>query len=170
MSCGRIFLVAVCLCTQLVLAQDGSLITGKEGNNVQQVPDFRIPPAGAQSKPWRILPTEPDSDKGRVVMTPEKAQVPGSRIPLAAPQSEPWRILPKPDSDKGRVLTLEMGPEGIIVSPDGPLAAGTTCYAIRSYVVAPDAKDTDSVHPDGYSTCIPATNFRLKRPDDYFAR
>ena len=123
MSCGRIFLVAVCLCTSLSLAQDDSLITGKTGNNVQQVPDFRIP--------------------------------------RAATSSEPWRILPKPDSNKGRV---------IIVSPDGPLAAGTTCYAIRSYVLTPDAKDTDSVHPDGYSTCIPANNFQLKRPDDYFDR
>lgn len=123
MSCGRIFLVAVCLCSPLALAQDDSLITGKAGNHVQQFPDFRIP--------------------------------------QTATPSEPWRILPKTDSDKGRV---------IIVSPDGSLAAGTTCYAIRSFVVAPDAKDTDSVHLDGYSTCIPATNFQLKRPDDYFAR
>ena len=130
MSCCRIFVIAVCLCTPLALAQNHSLITGKAGNNnagnnnnVQQVPDFRIPPA--------------------------------------ATPSEPWRILPKPDSNKGRV---------IIVSPDGPLAAGTTCYAIRSYVLTPDAKDTDSVHPDGYSTCIPANNFQLKRPDDYFDR
>ena len=119
MSCGRIFLVALCLCTPLALAQD--------------VPDLRLPPAATPSEPWRILP-RPDWDKGRVVMTPE------------------------------------IGPEGIIVSSDGSLAAGTTCYAIRSYVVAPDAKDTESVHPDGYSTCIPATNFRLKTPDDYFAR
>ena len=123
MSCSRIFIVAVCLCTPLALAQDDSLITGKTGNKVQQVPDFRIPP-----------PATP---------------------------SEPWRILPKADSNKGRL---------IIVSPDGPLAAGTTCYAIRSYVVAPDAKDTDSVHPDGYSKCIPASNFQLKRPDDHFDR
>ena len=148
MPCGRIFLVALCLCAPLALAQD--------------VPDSRIPPAAKPSEPWRILP-KPDNNNVQ--------QVPGLRIPPAAAPSEPWRILPKPDWDKGRVvMTPEIGPEGIIVSSDGSLAAGTTCYAIRSYVVAPEAKDTESVHPDGYSTCIPATNFRLKAPDDYFAR
>ena len=151
MSCGRILLVAVCLCTPLALAQDDSRITGKAGNNIQQVPDLRIPQTATPSEPWRILPKQDNNVQ----------QVPGLRIPPAAAQSEPWRILPQQDSDKGRV---------IIVSPDEPLAAGTTCYAIRSYVVAPDAKDTDSVHLDGYSTCIPATNFQLTRPDDYFAR
>ena len=151
MSCGRIFLVALCLCTPIALAQDDSLIT---------VPDFR-PPAATPSEPWRILP-KPDNNV---------QQVPGLRIPPAVAPSEPWRILPRPDWDKGRVvITPKIGPEGIIVSSDGSLAAGTTCYAIRSYVVAPDAKDTESVHPDGYSTCIPANNFRLKTPDDYFAR
>jgi hypothetical protein len=161
MSCGRILIVALCLCTPLALAQDDSLITGKAANNVQQGPDFRIPPSATPSEPWRILP-KPDNNV---------QQGPDLRIPPSAAPSEPWRILPKPDWDKGRVvMTPETGPEGIIVSPDGPLAAGTTCYAIRSYVVAPDAKGTDSVHPDGYSTCIPAANFRLKTPDDYLAR
>lgn len=146
MSCGRICLVALFFCTPLALAQG--------------VPDSHIPPAATPSEPWRILP-KPNNNV---------QQVPGLRIPPAAAPSEPWRILPGPDWDKGGVvMTPEIGPEGIIVSSDGTLAGGT-CYAIRSYVVAPDAKDTDSVHPDGYSTCIPATNFRLKTPDDYFAR
>jgi len=74
MSCSRIFLVALCLCTPLALAQDDSLVTGKAANNVQQVPDGRIPPAAPPSEPWRILP-KPDIDV---------QEVPDLRIPAAA--------------------------------------------------------------------------------------
>jgi len=104
MSCSRIFLVALCLCTPLALAQDESLVTGKAANNVQQVPDGRIPPAAPPSEPWRILP-KPDIDV---------QEVPDLRIPAAAAPSEPWRILPKPDWDQGRVV-MTPGPEGVIV-------------------------------------------------------
>lgn len=38
----------------------------------------------------------------------------------------------------------------------------TVCYKIRSYVVARDSKHSDSVHPVGYSTCHPATKYRLR--------
>jgi hypothetical protein len=37
-----------------------------------------------------------------------------------------------------------------------------TCYAIRSYVVARDGKDTDSTHPVSYSTCRPASRYHVK--------
>ena len=100
-------------------------------------------------------------------------QVPNFHTPPAATPSEPWRILPRPDSDKDKgliLITPDIGPEGIIVSPDGPLAAGTTCYAIQSYVVARDSKDSDSVHPVGHSMCIPATRYRLKTADDDVTR
>lgn len=99
--------------------------------------------------------------------------IPDLLTPLAATPSEPWRILPKPDSDKDKgliLITPDLGPEGIIVSPDGLLAAETTCYNIRSYVVSRDSKDSDSVHPVGYSTCIPATRYRLKTANDHVVR
>lgn len=135
MSCSRFLSVALCLCSLSAFAQDHSLILGKDGLNVQQVPDFHTPPA--------------------------------------ATPSEPWRILPKPYSEKDQgliLITPDIGTNGIIVSPDGPLAAGTTCYAIQSYVVAPDSKDSDSVHPVRHSSCIPATHYRLKTADDDVAR
>jgi hypothetical protein len=169
MPCGRIFLVAVCLCTPLAPAQDHSPVSanagqgGSGGQRLQPVPDFRTPRAANPSEPWRILP-KPDSDRDQGLTL---------RTAPAATPSAPWRIFPEPDSDKDRVwmaMTPEMEPEGIIVSPDGPLAAGTTCYAIRNFVVARDAKNADSVHPDRYSTCAPATKFRLRTPDDHFAR
>ena len=39
----------------------------------------------------------------------------------------------------------------------------TLCYKIRSFVVARDSKDSESVHPVGYSTCQPASRYRLKK-------
>jgi len=38
----------------------------------------------------------------------------------------------------------------------------STCYAIRSYVVARDSKDSDSTHPTGYSTCRPSDRYHVK--------
>ena len=43
------------------------------------------------------------------------------------------------------------------------LGDDTLCYKIRSYVVARDSKNSDSVHPVGYSTCQPASRYRLKK-------
>jgi hypothetical protein len=91
---------------------------------------------------------------------------PEFRTPPAATASEPWRIIPKSDKDKGFVLnTPEMDRKGIAVSPDGPLASDFTCLSIRSYVVKRDTKNSDSVHPAGYSTCVPAKRFSLKTAD-----
>lgn len=46
---------------------------------------------------------------------------------------------------------------------------GTVCYTIRSYVVARDRKDSDSVHPAGYSTCQPSNRYRLRTTDKKFS-
>ena len=136
MFCIRLLLIALCLCP-LAVAQDHSLISGKAGSNVQQLPDFRSPTAASPSEPWRILP-KPDSDKDKhvILITPEKG-----------PEDE----------------ALLLQAEALAAMTQ---AAGTTCYAIRSYAVARDSKDSDSVHPVGYSTCIPVTRFRLKPGDD----
>jgi hypothetical protein len=40
--------------------------------------------------------------------------------------------------------------------------ADTTCYTIRSYVVARDSKDSDSTHPAGYSTCRPSNRYQVR--------
>jgi len=46
---------------------------------------------------------------------------------------------------------------------DRQLGDETLCYKIRSFVVARDSKDSESVHPVGYSTCQPASRYRLKK-------
>jgi hypothetical protein len=36
------------------------------------------------------------------------------------------------------------------------------CLKIRSYLMAPDGKNSDSTHLAGYSTCLPASRYRLR--------
>lgn len=53
----------------------------------------------------------------------------------------------------------------ITVSPDGKILAwgiDSTCYAIRSYVVERDDKESDSTHLVRSSTCVPATKYGVK--------
>jgi hypothetical protein len=107
-----------------------------------------------------------------------------------APSSEPWRVLPNdiskpvspPDSltqwQAQHANLLNRQDPGILriappvsaaghlaesqpASPDGQLL-DTTCYAIRSYVFARDRQDSDSTHLVDYSTCQPASRYRLK--------
>jgi hypothetical protein len=93
--------------------------------------------------------------------------IPSFRTAPETTALESGRINPKSDKDKDPiVITPETDRNGILVSPEGPLAAADSlCYAIRSYVVKRDSKDSDSVHPVGYSTCVPATRYRLKTAD-----
>ena len=61
-------------------------------------------------------------------------------------------------------LKLNYGDLAANLNPDaGMIVPGDSyCLKIRSYVVARDSKNSDSVHPAGYTTCVPATRFRLK--------
>jgi len=93
-------------------------------------------------------------------------QTPDVRTAPPATPSEPWRIIPRANEDRGLVFsTPDLGHDGFVVSPGGPLEADTTCFAIRAYVVARDSKNSDSTHPVRYSTCLPANRYRLKTAD-----
>ena len=102
-------------------------------------------------------------------------------VPLTSPSSEPWRIASgqsdggavKNSIDRIRIDQFKVDPKAapfkmesrldpIVVTPEDLAGDGTLCYTIRSYVVARDSKDSDSVHPAGYSTCQPASRYRLK--------
>ena len=52
----------------------------------------------------------------------------------------------------------EVGP--FAIPPDA--FADHYCLNIRSYQVARDRKNSDSTHLVGYSTCLPATKYRLR--------
>ena len=104
---------------------------------------------------------------------------------LAGATSEPWKILS--ESPAGWSTTTSTArpsidhsrdPFSLGANPSGPLLSGiidpnisvrnsvaggdSYCLKIRSYVVARDSKNSDSVHPAGYTTCVPASRFRLR--------
>jgi hypothetical protein len=96
---------------------------------------------------WRIVPnqsSELNSDSTNRIRVDQYRLDPESLKLLTGRQSSQ----PKP-------RTLVMG-------VDGPLDGDGICYTIRSYVVARDSKDSDSTHMTGYSTCQPASRYRVK--------
>jgi hypothetical protein len=52
-------------------------------------------------------------------------------------------------------------PHALVLGPDGVAQEDTFCYSIRGYKVARDNPQSDSTHAIGYSTCQPATRFRM---------
>lgn len=98
--------------------------------------------------------------------------------------SEPWRLMPNRSSDLtansidrmrvdqyvldqgkgdlGSARSNEARTRTLVMGLNGPLDTDATCFTMRSYVVARDSKDSDSTHPAGYSTCQPASKYRLK--------
>lgn len=94
----------------------------------------------------------------------------------SATPAEPWRIFPdspptlasgqtrldqipadQPNLDLRARQLLESQLDKLALDTQGP-----TCYAIRTYVVARDSKDSDSTHPVSYSTCQPTQRYQLK--------
>jgi len=88
-------------------------------------------------------------------------------VDLAATATEPWRIIPnKPD---GRSSILNQSDINWLPAVQSRETTGWEddefCYAIRSYVVARDSKDSDSTHPVSSSTCRPANRYHVKSAD-----
>jgi hypothetical protein len=112
---------------------------------------------------------------------------------LTTAGSEPWRIVfgsasdttasPAPLSSRSTFpLAGDAAKNSILeVSPQDPTASATsigpsvypapsdspdsTCYAIRSYVMARDEKNSDSTHLVRYSTCQAASRYQLRTAD-----
>jgi hypothetical protein len=98
-------------------------------------------------------------------------------LETAPTAGEPWRIIPNLSSDRdsrknntdrdqsaadaGSLHFKPGGQYGLVLRSDGS-EADLTCYAIRSYVVARDSKDSDSTHPAGYSTCRPSDRYQVR--------
>ena len=94
-----------------------------------------------------------------------------SNVP-AATSAEPWRIIENPTSNPESTKRMRVDQfhfdrdlaahrSNLVLGLDGR-DADTTCYKIRSYVVARDSKDSDSTHMTGYSTCQAASKYRVK--------
>jgi hypothetical protein len=87
--------------------------------------------------------------------------------PARFPQSHPSEA-PAPDPLKNGILEDLRDPTAALrarapasLAP-APYEFENTCYAIRSYVVARDEKDSDSTHLVHYSVCQPANRYRLR--------
>lgn len=88
---------------------------------------------------------------------------------------EPWRIIPtatvasKPGAqswDENLSLTPGVLTPRALANPEvANSVSGTTCFYIRSYLVARDSKDSDSTHLVGVSTCQPSRQYSLKTTD-----
>jgi hypothetical protein len=102
----------------------------------------------------------------------------GSNSASTATPTEPWKIIPSPPAsldsvqnaldparlDHYRLDKVEGDPNLRNLRLE-TLGEDTTCYALRSYVVARDSKDSDSTHPAGYSTCQPSSRYQVKSAD-----
>ncbi len=98
------------------------------------------------SEPWRIIPNRPDFSSDSA----DRIRVDQYRLDRG--QLDPRTGRPK----------MEAPTTGAIMGEEGSMEADAMCYAIRSYVVARDSKDSDSTHPAGYSTCRRASRYHLK--------
>jgi|tagenome__1003787_1003787.scaffolds.fasta_scaffold20989466_2 hypothetical protein len=117
--------------------------------------------AGAASKDLAVsastLQKSATPSDGRIISQQyESGQDTAGRIsgPLTFPvQIENRAVLP----------TISQATTDRISIPLDAESRDSTCFAIRSYVVARDSKDSESTHPVAYSTCQPSSRYRLRK-------
>lgn len=147
MTLARFLAAALLLWSVSCLAQDrqpmGFALPAL--HQVQSVPASGSA-AAAPSAPWQFVPND--------------AQNIGSSTPLEHPQQFPKQ---KFRSDLGKEAEAQLidSPQQFVIGPDGVLS-DSTCYTIRSYVVARDAKGSDSTHLVRSSTCEPASRYHVR--------
>jgi len=136
MTLARLLVAALLFCGLSAIAQQS--LPG------QSVRPGDLPwktPAATTSEPWKIIPDQPLYSPGQ-----------DSSGDIRADQYK---------ADPASRLVKEE-PETISRVDDLP---GDTCFAIRSYVMARDNKDSDSTHLVSYSTCQPASRYRMKKAE-----
>lgn len=99
--------------------------------------------AQVAAEPWKILANSPVTESGKDPM--DHIRVDQFRIDR---DGHPFKL----DAKAALPPTEFQGQPG----------DDTTCYSIRSYVVARDSKYSDAVHPVSYTTCVPASRYRLR--------
>jgi hypothetical protein len=134
MSSARLALIALLVCSASAFAQTPSGFA---------TPDTDRAAKNLPSDSWKIGSQATDS---------KTANDPIERMRVDQFRLDP-KGLPFQQDARADLMTLNL---------DGQPSDDTTCYAIRSYVVARDSKTSDATHPVGYSTCQPATRYRLR--------
>jgi hypothetical protein len=139
MTSVRLLTAAVLICTASAFAQEQS----SSATHPNRTDEPEKAAQAAATEPWKLVLNQPadwNSGKNRL----QQFQIDAYKIDRSRidPNRQAFRWGSQIDD---------------IVVDD------TLCYKIRSYVVARDNKDSDSVHPVGYSTCQPASRYRLKK-------
>ena len=81
---------------------------------------------------------------------------------VATTLADPYKVDQFSIDPSGRAFSRGSQIDPMTVRSYGQPGDDTVCLKIRSYVVARDDKDSDSVHLVGYSTCQPASRYRLR--------
>jgi hypothetical protein len=140
MTLARLLTAALVLCSLPAFTQDQQPIKQDDLFRGRRFFFLSVDTAATPSEPWRIGPSRPaDLRSGQSALDPKRL--------------DQYRL----DRVKGdpRIRQFKLDASD----------ADTTCYTIRSYVVARDSKDSDSTHPAGYSTCRPSNRYQLRSAD-----
>jgi hypothetical protein len=147
MTLIRLLLASLLLCSLSAFSQDQKIETAQmPGNDISSYVASRDA-AVTPSEPWKIVPNRPSAqslDSADHIRVDQFRLDPG-QVDLRTGKSK----------SEAKTRTLVMG-------LDGRMDDDATCYTIRSYVVARDSKNSDSTHPTGYSTCQPASKYRVR--------
>lgn len=139
MISARLLVAAAFLFSTWLVAQDTV-------PNKSQAPETSSLASTAQSRPWLIDRLGPAW--GTVLQNPL----------LRFQSTEQPMFGQEPVSETKLLNIQEVGP--FAIPPDA--FADRYCLKIRSYLVARDSKNSDSTHLVGYSTCLPASKYRLR--------
>lgn len=146
MSLARLLVPALLVCSTLAFAQ-------KQSNSVvSEAQASRANKAATTSDPWKFIPN-PSADAGF------------GTDPLHRAQIDQFKVDHFSIDSKGHPSKLEAQADPLVLEPTRELATDATCFKIRSYVVARDDKTSDLTHPVAYSTCQPASRYRLRTTD-----
>jgi hypothetical protein len=153
----RILGAALVLFSLPAFTQDngGFLPSNRDFSNV---PHFAL--TATPSEPWRIIPKQP--------LNTNSARPPLDRILSSKDKDDltheaPVRLQASiPLDQNSQMLMVKVLPDEQIPTAN---LEDKTCYAIHSYVVARDDKDSDSTHAVSSSTCQPARHYGLRNAD-----
>jgi hypothetical protein len=84
-----------------------------------------------------------------------------SSAPAKVPEDKANRPMELAEVEPGILKSAVSG--SILLPPIQMPDTDNVCYTMRTYVVARDSKDSDSVHPVRYSTCTPAGKRQVKK-------
>jgi hypothetical protein len=151
MTLARLLAATLLVCGAPALAQNQQLLASPAPGNIHRDPGVVTffpccAAAATPTEPWRIVPDH---------------AVDGGKNPLDRLPNYDYKDFHFKDG-RAHILRPNADAGMFNSSLESQLNADVTCYSIRSYVVARDAKDSDSTHPTGYSTCLPSDRYHVK--------